>query len=228
MPFKWNATRVTPIPTPGAMSNLNNPPQRNNMGNGMGGGQRGFGPGADQRGFGNGATQRRSQDFGRDNNRSASRGFGGGVGGGVSGGNDRRSDRREEKRDNRSYDRGQSRERSTRKRSRSRSKTRSPPRRRVRHAPRYNVSVPKVCLRFNECNVMDLKKRYNNLYIPSDFFNADNVWSEAFPLEAPFKITMPSTFCVMNKDHVVPVTANKFKIDPDDADYSYVAKVMYI
>ena len=213
MPFKWNATRVTPIPTPGAMSNLNNPPQRNNMGNGMGGGQRGFGPGADQR---------RSQDFGRDNNRSASRGFGGGS---VSGGNDRRNDRREEKRDNRSYDRGQSRERSTRKRSRSRSKTRSPPRRRARHAPRYNVSVPKVSLRFNGCNVMDLKKRYSNLYIPSDFFNADNVWNEAFPLEAPFKITMPSTYCVMNKEHVVPVTANKFKFDPDDADYSYVAKV---
>lgn len=198
MPFKWNATRVTPIPTPGAMSNLNNP--RGAMGNG---GQRGFGAGADHR---------RSQDLRGDIRDNRARGVD----------RVRQNDRRDEKR---TFEKGPSRERSARKRSRSRSRSKSPPRRRARHAPRYNVSVPKVCLRFNASNVMDLKKRFNNLYVPSDFFNADHVWGEAYPLEAPFKITMPSTFCVMSKEHVVPIVANKFKYDPDDADYSYVAKV---
>lgn len=61
--------------------------------------------------------------------------------------------------------------------------------------------------------------------ISLDFFHADHVWNEAFPLEAPFKITMPSSFTVMSKEHVVPIEANRFKIDPADADYSYVAKV---
>ena len=93
------------------------------------------------------------------------------------------------------------------------------------HLFRYNVSVPKVSLKFNNSNVLELKKRYHSMYLPSDFFNAEHSWNQAFPLEAPFKITLPSSFCVMNKEHVVPVVANKFKFDPPDADYSYVAKV---
>merc|ERR1719322_852617 len=53
------------------------------------------------------------------------------------------------------------------RRTRSRSRSRSPPRRRVRIAPRYNVSVPKVSLNFPDSNVYDLKKRYSNMYVPS-------------------------------------------------------------
>lgn len=207
MPFKWNATRVTPIPTPGAMSNLNNPRAGGNMNNG--GAQRGFG------------DQRRSGDLRSEmNNMRDNRP------------RDRMRQNDSNKSDRRSFEPAKAvsatRERSTRKRSRTRSKSKSPPRRVRKHAPRYNCSVPKVCLNFPGSNVMDLNKRYKNIYIPSDFFQADHVWNEAFPLEAPFKITMPSSFTVMSKEHVVPIEANRFKVDPADADYSYVAKVMLI
>ena len=150
MPFKWNATRVTPIPTPGTMTNLNNPQARNG-----GGAQRGFG---EQRRSGGGGEQRS---------------------GGMNNMRDNRPRDRVRQNDSRPLDKSQfappkglsaSRERSARKRSRTRSRSKSPPRRRARHAPRYSVSVPKVCLRFLESNVMDLKKRYSNIYIPSGAF----------------------------------------------------------
>jgi hypothetical protein len=146
MPFKWNATRVTPIPTPGAMSNLNNPRAGGNMNNG--GAQRGFG------------DQRRSGDLRSEmNNMRDNRP------------RDRMRQNDSNKSDRRSFEPAKAvsatRERSTRKRSRTRSKSKSPPRRVRKHAPRYNCSVPKVCLNFPGSNVMDLNKRYKNIYIPS-------------------------------------------------------------
>lgn len=122
------------------------------------------------------------------------------------------------------------RERSSRKRSRTKSKSRSrsPPRRRARAGPRYNVSVPKVSLTFPASNVMELRKRYSSLYVPSDFFSANHVWNEAFPMKSPFSIQFPSQFHVFNKEYVDPLVVNKFQYDPADADYTYVAKVMLL
>lgn len=85
---------------------------------------------------------------------------------------------------------------------RSRSRSRSPPRRRARTTPRYNVSVPKISLNFPASNVLELKKRYNNLYIPSDFFNAQHSWNEAFPIHSPFKVQYATTFHSFPKDTV--------------------------
>jgi len=213
MPFKWNATRVTPMPTPG----MNNAPQQQQRGGSSGGGGFGSAAGRNSRfgdlknnvaNTGRVDAKPRDRDLHRDRPRQRSP--------------IRRDDR---KRDDNNRP---SRELSSRKRSLSKSKSRSPPRRKPRHAPRYNVSVPKVCLKLDTSAVMDLKKRYSSLYIPSDFFSADHVWGHSYPLDAPFKISMPSSFCVMNKEYVTPITSNRFKFDPKDADYSYVAKVMLI
>merc|ERR1719282_676344 len=113
---------------------------------------------------------------------------------------------------------------------RSRSRSRSPPRRRARATPRYNVSVPKMSLKFPHSNVMDLKKRYSNLYIPSDFFNANHVWNEAYPIHQPFELEYGTSFHVFNKDVVEsPIPASsKFQLDAPDADYTWVAKVMLL
>ena len=122
------------------------------------------------------------------------------------------------------------RSRSPESRRRSRSRSRSPPRRRARNTPRYSVSVPKVSLKFPSSTVMELKKRYSNLYIPSDFFNSHHVWNEAYPIHEPFEVEYGASYHVFNKDLVEsPVTAdNKWQLEAPDADYTWVAKVMLL
>merc|ERR1719239_97656 len=114
---------------------------------------------------------------------------------------------------------------------RSKSRSRSPPRRRARTTPRYNVSVPKISLNFPRSSVMELKKRYHNLYIPSDFFNAHHSWNEAFPTEAPFKVQYATSFNTFSKDLVDPPSGlgpSRWQFDPPDCDYTWVAKVMLL
>ena len=113
---------------------------------------------------------------------------------------------------------------------RSRSRSRSPPRRRARATPRYSVSVPKMSLKFPHSTVMDLKKRYSNLYIPSDFFNANHAWNDAYPIHEPFEIEYGASYHVFNKDLVEsPLTADsKWLLEAPDADYTWVAKVMLL
>ena len=114
---------------------------------------------------------------------------------------------------------------------RSKSRSRSPPRRRARTTPRYNVSVPKISLNFPRSCVMELKKRYHNLYIPSDFFNAHHSWNEAFPTEAPFKVQYATSFNTFSKDLVEPppgLGTSRWQFDPPDCDYTWVAKVMLL
>ena len=87
-----------------------------------------------------------------------------------------------------------------------------------------------MSLKFPHSNVMDLKKRYSNLYIPSDFFNANHVWNEAYPIHQPFELEYGTSFHVFNKDVVEsPVPASsKWQLDAPDADYTWVAKVMLL
>lgn len=70
-----------------------------------------------------------------------------------------------------------------------------------------------------------MKKRYQNLYIPSDFFHSRVKWTEAFPANVPFSINKTCTFHVMNKEVASP-ELNEAVLDPPDADYLYSAKVM--
>merc|ERR1712223_1399902 len=131
----------------------------------------------------------------------------------------------------------------------SRSRSRSPPRRRQRRDDRddrdrpggsrhrYSVSVPKIPLHFINSNVMELKKRYSNMYIPSDFFTATHSWNRSFPIHQPLKLMQcknltgdvsGSVFHIFGRDSGVelPISDPDAIFDPNDADHIYSAKVM--
>lgn len=84
---------------------------------------------------------------------------------------------------------------------------------------------------------MDLKKRYPNMYIPSDFFHARLLWQNAFPLHRPFGLNHPCCFQVLPKGTCPPplpdtVSADTSPppavLDPPDVDFTYSAKVMLL
>ncbi|XP_053548293.1 cell division cycle and apoptosis regulator protein 1-like [Bombina bombina] len=134
---------------------------------------------------------------------------------------DRTRDRERRRSRERSPQRKWSRERSPR-RERDRS-----PRRPRRVAPRYMVQFSKFSLDCPGCDMMELRRRYQNLYIPSDFFNAQFTWLEAFPISRPFQLGNYSNFHVMNKE-VDPLEKITAVVDPPDADPSFCAKVMML
>lgn len=203
MPFKWNATSVKVL-------------------NYQAGGAL---PGSKPPALLDTTTGRRGE-----RNRSGGRGFD----------RDRSRERARRREERQSRRRSEAKEaedddRDKRKRSRSKQKSgspasrrsRSPLRRRPRIIPRYVVQVPKCQLSMREASVVALKTRYNNMYIPSDFFNADFPWHEAFPLLRPFQLGKSCTFHVMHKD-VERVGQNLAVLDPPDADHLFSAKVMLI
>lgn len=75
-----------------------------------------------------------------------------------------------------------------------------------------------------EADVLELRRRYWNMYIPSDFFSANFRWVDAFPPNTPFTLDRPCSFHVMNKE-VDPVLENNAVLEPSDADYIFSAKV---
>ncbi|KOC64001.1 Cell division cycle and apoptosis regulator protein 1 [Habropoda laboriosa] len=101
------------------------------------------------------------------------------------------------------------------------------PRRRTRVVPRYMVQIPKIALDLPEADVLEIRRRYQNMYIPSDFFSTNFRWVDAFPPHMPFTLNKPCSFHVMHKD-VDPCTENTAVLEPSDADYLFSAKVMLI
>lgn len=80
----------------------------------------------------------------------------------------------------------------------------SPPRRRARVVPRYICKGSKP-LPPSIMGCTDLRIRYKNLYIPSDFIQVKFDWVNSFSLENQFSIAMnPVTFHVLHKDVSVP------------------------
>ncbi|NP_001090254.1 cell division cycle and apoptosis regulator protein 1 [Xenopus laevis] len=136
---------------------------------------------------------------------------------------DRNRERERERR--RSRDRSPQRKRS-RERSPRRERERSP-RRPRRVVPRYTVQISKFCLDCPGCDTMELRRRYQNLYIPSDFFDAQFTWVDAFPISRPFQLGNYSNFYIMHKE-VDPLEKNTAIVDPPDADHTYSAKVMLL
>jgi len=70
-----------------------------------------------------------------------------------------------------------------------------------------------------------IRRRYANLYVPSDFFCSYFRWVDAFPPDKPFALSKPSLFHIMHKD-VDPIVENDTVLEPPDADYLFSAKVM--
>lgn len=75
-----------------------------------------------------------------------------------------------------------------------------------------------------EADVLELRRRYSNMYIPSDFFSTNFRWVDAFPPHNPFTLEQPCSFHVMNKE-VDAVVENLAVLEPPDADYLFSAKV---
>ncbi|XP_075836248.1 cell division cycle and apoptosis regulator protein 1 isoform X3 [Microtus pennsylvanicus] len=150
----------------------------------------------------------------------------------FSGRNDRGDqvpNRKDDRSRERDRERRRSRERSPqRKRSRERSPRRErerSPRRVRRVVPRYTVQFSKFSLDCPSCDMMELRRRYQNLYIPSDFFDAQFTWVDAFPLSRPFQLGNYCNFYVMHRE-VESLEKNMAILDPPDADHLYSAKVM--
>ncbi|GCC33932.1 hypothetical protein chiPu_0012403 [Chiloscyllium punctatum] len=139
--------------------------------------------------------------------------------------------RKDDRSRERDRDRRRSRERSPqRKRSRERSPRRErdrSPRRQRRVVPRYTVQFSKFSLDCTSCDMMELRRRYQNLYIPSDFFDTQFTWVDAFLLNRPFQLGNQCSFHIVHKE-VEPLEKMAAMLDPPDADHLYSAKVMLL
>ncbi|VDN01647.1 unnamed protein product [Thelazia callipaeda] len=103
----------------------------------------------------------------------------------------------------------------------------SPPRRRARVIPRYQCYLPKAPISNEvEQTVMQLRKRYPSLYIPSDFSDASIEWPKRTPIENPLSISAtPITFHILHKD--VDYPGEKLPVlNPPDLDNRFSAKVV--
>jgi len=77
-----------------------------------------------------------------------------------------------------------------------------------------------------EADVSTVRSRYSSLYIPSDFFHADLLWSDAFPVHRPFKLGNSCHFHVLNKEVEAPdQKLLESLLEPHDADHTFSAKV---
>lgn len=72
--------------------------------------------------------------------------------------------------------------------------------------------------------MMELRRRYQSLYIPSDFFDAVFTWVDAFPFTRPFQFSNACNFHILHKE-VDPLVKNTAVLDPPDANHTYSAKV---
>ena len=75
--------------------------------------------------------------------------------------------------------------------------------------------------------MMELRRRYQSLYIPSDFFDAVFTWVDAFPLARPFQFGNYCNFHIMHKE-VDSLVKNTAVLDPPDANHTYSAKVGHL
>ncbi|XP_076250699.1 cell division cycle and apoptosis regulator protein 1-like [Rhynchophorus ferrugineus] len=220
MPFKWNATRVQVL-----QGNQHQP--RDIRGGTAVGNSKSFGSNASgynavpppmDSGNGFGRRGDNSRDFGRDRPKLS-------IGDRRNRSRDRDDDEIERKR--RRDDRIKEREKDDKDRkSPVRRRSRSPKvRRRPRNIPRYMVQIPKIALYLPQADVLEIKRRYSNLYIPSDFFNTHIRWVDAFPPDKPYALNKPCSFHIMNKELEI-LHENDAILEPPDADYKFSAKVM--
>ncbi|XP_015190809.1 PREDICTED: cell division cycle and apoptosis regulator protein 1-like [Polistes dominula] len=224
MPFKWNATRIQVLPMVNNNNNTNT--QQTNQGNRQqqqanrpSGTYNAVPPPTEN-------TNNRFSTTTTNTNIASNRNKVGRVR--ERSPRERRNEEEEIERKRRREERIREREK---KEERSPSRTRrskSPrPRRRTRVVPRYMVQIPKIALDLPEADVLEIRRRYQNMYIPSDFFSTNFRWVDAFPPHMPFTLNKPCSFHVMHKD-VDPYVENTAVLEPSDADYLFSAKVMLI
>ncbi|XP_055630260.1 cell division cycle and apoptosis regulator protein 1-like [Toxorhynchites rutilus septentrionalis] len=207
MPFKWNATRVQVLQAASSSSSINQPRHVSNYSSsGDRSGRNRYSPRKSPERHGHRSTNHdsRQRDVDDDDRRRRR--------------DDRDNDRYRDKRD-------RTPERDRKDRERSPIRKISPKRRKVRPIPRYMVQMPKQLLTLKTVDILELRRRYHTLYVPSDFFTSEIHWAESFPPNEPFSIKKPCAFHVMHKD-VEPLQSTDNNLEPPDADYLYSAKVM--
>ncbi|XP_043470873.1 cell division cycle and apoptosis regulator protein 1-like [Leptopilina heterotoma] len=224
MPFKWNATRIQVLPMGNSSNNSNVNTHQSSQSNRQ---QQQIRPSGTYNAVPPPSENSNSR-FSSNNNSgvaSTNRTKAGRI---RERSRERRNDDEEIERKRRREERNREREK---KDERSPSRTRrskSPrPRRRTRVVPRYMVQIPKIALDLPEADVLEIKRRYQNMYIPSDFFSTNLRWVDAFPPHVPFTLNKPCSFHVMHKD-VDSYTENSAVLEPPDSDYLFSAKVMLI
>lgn len=98
--------------------------------------------------------------------------------------------------------------------------------------PRYEAKIPNAAIDKKEVNASSLKKRFSKLYVPSDFFHCDLHWQDCFPMQEPFKLGEKSKFHIVQKEaeplEKLDDETTRKNLDPEDADYTYSAKVMLL
>lgn len=74
---------------------------------------------------------------------------------------------------------------------------------------------------------MELRRRFNHMYVPSDFLSSIYWWVTSFPAHRPLPLEKPVAFHIFDKE-VSPPEENTTVYEPPDADYSFSAKVMLL
>ena len=109
-----------------------------------------------------------------------------------------------------------------------------------RPPPRYYVRIPKLSTITQSADLVALRSRYPNLYVPSDFFVAHLACNSAFDVLHPFPLVLsnpPLPFHVLSKEdccrleggaEASATAAAAASIDPPDATRKFVAKVMLL
>ncbi|CAJ0579935.1 unnamed protein product, partial [Mesorhabditis spiculigera] len=100
----------------------------------------------------------------------------------------------------------------------------SPPRRRQRIIPRYVCNLPKPTPVGNTTAIY-LKKRYTQIYVPSDFCDFRVDWT-AVSASNFLDFTYPIQFHVLQKE--VDPLEELPPLEPDDADHRYQVKVLLL
>ena len=81
-----------------------------------------------------------------------------------------------------------------------------------------------------EANLVELRRRYSHMYVPSDFLSSVYWWVDSFPIHRPLPLDKPVSFHIFDKNIEPPFenAESTAVFEPSDADYAYSAKVMLL
>lgn len=79
-----------------------------------------------------------------------------------------------------------------------------------------------------EADVLELRRRYVNMYVPSDFFFTEIRWPQSFPPHASFSLQKPCSFHIAHRSVEAPDSERPSAVlDAPDANYLFSAKVSF-
>lgn len=76
--------------------------------------------------------------------------------------------------------------------------------------------------------MLELRRRYVNMYVPSDFFFTEIRWPQSFPPHAAFSLQKPCSFHIAHRSVEAPEPTEPTAaavLDAPDANYLFSAKV---